>query len=49
LNARKAKALEAEYDRLNLRDDQFDMADAFLSIAIALAAVAALRSQLECD
>ena len=38
----KAKALEAEYERLNFRDDQFDMSDAFLSIAIALAAVAAL-------
>jgi hypothetical protein len=38
----KAKALEAEYDRLNFRDDQFDMSDAFLSIAIAVAAVAAL-------
>ena len=36
----KAKALEAEYDRLNFRDDQFDMSDAFLSIAVALAAVA---------
>jgi biopolymer transport protein ExbD len=38
----KAKALEAEYDRLNFRDDQFDMSDAFLSIAVALSAVAAL-------
>jgi hypothetical protein len=38
----KAKALEAEYDRLNFRDDQFDLSDAFLSIAVALAAVAAL-------
>lgn len=38
----RAKALEAEYDRLNFRDDQFDMSDAFLSIAVALAAVAAL-------
>ena len=38
----KAKALEAEYDLLNFRDDQFDMSDAFLSIGIALAAVAAL-------
>lgn len=38
----KAKALEAEYDRLNFRDDQFDLSDAFLSIGIALAAVAAL-------
>ena len=32
----------AEYDRLNFRDDQFDMSDAFLSIAVALSAVAAL-------
>jgi hypothetical protein len=38
----KAKGLEAEYDRLNYRDDQFDMSDAFLAIAIAVAAVAAL-------
>ena len=38
----KAEALEREYDRLNFRDDQFDMSDAFLSIAIAVAAVAAL-------
>ncbi len=38
----KAKALEAEYDRLNFRDDQFDMSDAFLSIGVAVAAVAAL-------
>src|SRR6266581_1777003 len=38
----KAKSLEAEYDRLNFRDDQFDMSDAFLSIAVALSAVAAL-------
>ncbi|HEY8267320.1 MAG TPA: DUF4337 domain-containing protein [Xanthobacteraceae bacterium] len=38
----KAEGLEAEYDRLNFRDDQFDMSDAFMAIAIALAAVAAL-------
>jgi hypothetical protein len=38
----KAEGLEAEYDRLNFRDDQFDMSDAFTAIAIALAAVAAL-------
>jgi hypothetical protein len=38
----KAERLEAEYEKLNYRDDQFDMSDAFLSIAIALAAVAAL-------
>ena len=40
----RAKAVdqEKEYDRLNFRDDQFDMSDAFSSIAIAVAAVAAL-------
>lgn len=38
----KAEGLEKEYDRLNFRDDQFDMSDAFSSIAVALAAVAAL-------
>ena len=38
----KAKAQEAEYERLNFRDDQFDMSDVFLAIAIAIAAVAAL-------
>jgi hypothetical protein len=38
----RAETLEKEYDRLNFRDDQFDMSDAFLSIAIAVAAVAAL-------
>jgi hypothetical protein len=38
----KAKAREAEYERLNFHDDQFDMSEAFISIAIAVAAVAAL-------
>ena len=38
----KAERLEKEYERLNYRDDQFDMSDAFLSIAVALAAVASL-------
>ena len=38
----KAEALEKEYDRLNTRDDQFDVSEAFLSIGVALAAVAAL-------
>ena len=38
----KAERLEKEYEQLNYRDDQFDMSDAFVSIAIALAAVAAL-------
>ncbi len=38
----KAETLEREYDRLNFRDDQFDMSDAFLAIAVAVAAVASL-------
>ena len=38
----KAEALEKEYNDLNTRDDQFDISEAFISIAIALAAVAAL-------
>ncbi|EEG08772.1 DUF4337 domain-containing protein [Pseudogulbenkiania ferrooxidans] len=39
---KQAKASEAEYDRLNFHDDQFDMSDAALSVALATAAVAAL-------
>jgi ABC-type phosphate transport system auxiliary subunit len=38
----RAERLEKEYDRLNFRDDQFDMSDAFLSIGVAVAAVATL-------
>jgi len=40
----KAKAEDAEkrYDALNFRDDQFDLSDALLAIAIALLAVTAL-------
>ena len=38
----KAERLEKEYEELNFRDDQFDLSDAFLSIGVALAAVAAL-------
>lgn len=34
----KAKGFEEEYDRLNVHDDQFDMAEAFNSISLALAA-----------
>jgi hypothetical protein len=41
----KAEGLGAEYDRLNLHDDQFDMAEAATSIAIALFAVAALTQK----
>lgn len=40
--AQKAKAHEGEYDALNIHDDQFDMCDALISIAISLAGVAAL-------
>ena len=38
----KAEGLEAEYERLNFRDDQFDLSQAFLAMATALAAIAAL-------
>jgi hypothetical protein len=41
----QAKAHEAKYDALNFHDDQFDMSDAALSIAIAVAAVAALTDR----
>jgi len=38
----KAEFQEKEYDRLNFHDDQFDISEAFISIAIAVAAVASL-------
>ena len=38
----KARDLEASYDVMNFRDDQFDMSDAGMSISLSLAAVAAL-------
>ncbi|HEY2070806.1 MAG TPA: DUF4337 domain-containing protein [Rhizomicrobium sp.] len=41
----KAKAKEALYSTLEFRHDQFDMADAFCSIALALAAVGALAGR----
>jgi hypothetical protein len=37
-----AEGSQAEYDRLNNRDDQFDMADALTSVAIALLGITAL-------
>jgi hypothetical protein len=37
-----AQADEARYDALNVHDDQFDLSDALISIAVSLAAVAAL-------
>jgi hypothetical protein len=38
----RAKELEASYDTLNIQDDQFDMAEACMSISIALFGVTAL-------
>lgn len=42
---RKAEGFQKEYDRLNLHDDQFDMSDAALSIAIALFGISALTQR----
>jgi ribosomal protein S13 len=39
---RQAEADQKAYDALNYRDDQFDLSDALLAIAIALLAVASL-------
>jgi Domain of unknown function (DUF4337) len=41
----KARAAEAHYAALNLRDDQFDMAEASLSLAVALMGITALTRQ----
>jgi len=38
----QAQASSARYDALNVHDDQFDASDALISIAISIAAVAAL-------
>ncbi len=38
----KAKAFEDKYDALNVHDDQFDAADALMSIAVSAAAVSAV-------
>jgi hypothetical protein len=38
----QADGYQKEYDRLNVHDDQFDMAEAAMSVAIALAGVTAL-------
>jgi hypothetical protein len=43
--ANKAKGLEATYNRLNFHDDQFDLSDAVLSIAVALLAITALTRE----
>jgi hypothetical protein len=39
---RTVQGFQKQYDELNLHDDQFDMADALLSVAIALFGVTAL-------
>src|SRR4051812_27865837 len=38
----KAKGFQEDYDRLNIHDDQFDLAEALMSVAIALLGIAAL-------
>ena len=42
---KKARGLEAQYDALNFRDDQFDLSDAALSVALAMLAVTALTGK----
>jgi hypothetical protein len=42
----KAKAYNATLETLNRKDDQFDLSKALISVAIALAAVAALTESL---
>jgi hypothetical protein len=41
----KAESFQKEYDRLNLHDDQFDMAEAATSIGIAMFALTALTQK----
>jgi hypothetical protein len=38
----KAEGFQGQYDALNIHDDQFDASDALISIAVSIAAVAAL-------
>ena len=40
-----AEGFQKEYDRLNLHDDQFDMAEASLSVAIAIFGITALTKK----
>ena len=42
---RTAEGFQKEYDRLNVHDDQFDMAEATTSIAIALLGITALTQK----
>src|SRR5947209_8137667 len=41
----QAKGFDADYDRLNYHDDQFDLSDALLAIAISLFAVTSLTQK----
>jgi len=41
----EAKALEEEYNQLNIHDDQFDMSEACLSVALALFGITALTKK----
>ena len=42
---KQAEGYQKDYDRLNFRDDQFDMSDAALSVAIALFGITALTQK----
>ena len=41
----KAKGFQEDYDALNVHDDQFDLAEALMSVAIALLGITALTRQ----
>ena len=41
----KAEAFQKQYDDLNIHDDQFDMSDAALSVALAMLGVTALTKK----
>ena len=41
----EAKGLEAEYEQLNIHDDQFDMSEACLSVGLALFGITALTKK----
>src|SRR5438105_4949816 len=42
---KEAKGFDDQYDKLNIHDDQFDLSDAALSVAIALLALTALTQR----
>jgi uncharacterized protein HemX len=42
---RQARSFQKEYDRLNMHDDQFDMADASFSVSIAILGISALTKK----